>query len=135
MDLEDYAHELGMAKAKQVFFKIETKQADIEGMAEVPLEDGTLEKRKVQGGRFTATIQLTALGQCVLEEAKPGVVAATRPDTLLSFSALLAQKDCFSGNDKAEFDQVAEANWKAVINEVKKQWAGAFFEGEAGISD
>ena len=136
-DLEDYAKELKEAKAKQAFFRIATEQQPIEGMIKQPLEDGgALEDKKVQGLRFTSTITLTALA-FVSNEPESKLQGASfnvpKPDTQMVFTAPIAQKECFTGADKAEFDKEVEANWKAVIKEVGKQWSGAFFEGVVSI--
>jgi hypothetical protein len=136
-DLEDYSHELKVAKANQAFFRISTDQAEIEGVRPEKLPDGTVNNNaKVRGLRFVSTITLTALGVCNPDPDRPGVVPE-RPkyDTQLVFGAAIAQKDCFIGEDKAEFDRLVDVNWKAVLNEVKKQWGGAFFEGEVSLTE
>jgi hypothetical protein len=135
-DLEDYSHELAASKARQAFFRTTTEQEAIQGIRTVQLEDGTKTEEKANGIKFTSVITLTALGQLNPEgdmKAQGASVNPVKPDTQLVFTSHLAQKECFSAADKAEFDAEVEANWKQVINEVKKVWAGAFFEGVISI--
>ena len=135
-DLEDFSKELKDAKAKQAFFRIATEQQPIEGIRKVQLEDGTIEDKPANGSRFTATITLTALG-FVMVEPESKIQGASfnvpKPDTQMVFTAPIAQKECFTGADKSDFDKEVEANWKAVIKEVGKMWSGAFFEGVVSI--
>jgi hypothetical protein len=137
-DLEDYAHALVVAKAKEAYFRIATEQVPVEGTRPTRLEDGTIGQEDVKGMRFTANITLTSLGFVSIDQ-EPKIQGASfnvpKPDTQLVFTAPIAQKDCFSVEDKSEFDKELEANWKSVINEVKKQWTGVFFEGVVSITN
>lgn len=135
-DLEDYAKELKEFKAKQAFFRIATDQQQVKGTLQERLPDGTIEEKEAAGIRFTSTITLTALA-FVSVEPESKIQGASfnvpKPDTQMVFTAPIAQKDCFTGADKAEFDKEVEANWKAIIKEVGKVWSGPFFEGVVSI--
>lgn len=134
-DLEDYAHALGVSKSREAYFRTATEQEPIEGAREVQLEDGTKTTEKVRGIRFSTSITLTALG--VLNPVDAKVQGASlnpvNPDVQLVFTAPIAAMECFSADDKKAFDAEVEANWKSVLNEVKKQYGGAFFEGVVSI--
>jgi len=135
-DLEDFAKELKEFKAKQAFFRIATEQQQVKGVVQERLPDGTLEDKEAQGIRFTSTITLTALA-FVSNDPESKIQGASfnipKPDTQMVFTAPIAQKECFSGADKTEFDKEVEANWKAIVKEVGKQWSGPFFEGVVSI--
>jgi hypothetical protein len=135
-DLEDFAKELKETKARQAFFRLATEQVPVEGTRGVQLEDGTIGQEDVKGMRFTSTITLTALS-FVSVEPESKIQGASfnipKPDTQMVFTAPIAQKECFSGEDKSEFDKEVEANWKAIIKEVGKMWSGSFYEGVVSI--
>lgn len=144
-DLEDFAQELKVAKAKKAWFRISNEQTEIKRAHNVALEDGTKERQVLPGVKYTAKITLTAFGYLNPSELDQKTMGASlnppKPDSQLVFVAPIAQKDCFvdpstgslDAEEVAAFDKEVETNWKAVISEVKKIWDGPFFEGVGSI--
>ncbi|MCX8171317.1 MAG: hypothetical protein N3E47_05035 [Candidatus Bathyarchaeota archaeon] len=122
-DLEDFAQELQISKAKQAFFKINIESTPIKKDVESRLEDGTINKEKKSGLRLSANLIITSAG---VLNPKDDV---SKPDLHLVFTSQIAQKDCFSEEDKQEFDKELETSWRICIDEIKKRWGGSFFEG------
>lgn len=134
-DLEDFASELNASKAKKVWYRIEKIREPVKGEREMPLMDGTRERKEIDGFVGTTKITLTALGYLNPSDAKPmgSSLNPEKPDTQLVFSMIIAQKEIMLQNEFEEYEKDVEAGWKGVLGEVKKAWAGAFFEGVGSI--
>lgn len=135
--VEDYASVLQHRKAKEAWYKVEVEQAEIGAERDFQLADGTTERKPVKGLRLTGKITLTSVGFSNPLEAEQKAVGAilnqAKPDTHLVFVSLIAQKDCFTNEEIALFDQDLNAGKTGVIGEVKKIWTGVFFEGVVNL--
>ncbi|MEO0272623.1 MAG: hypothetical protein ABIM30_05995 [candidate division WOR-3 bacterium] len=127
-DLEDYGNELVVHKCKQAFFTINIEQVPIESDKKTVLEDGTQSIDKIRGIKYVASISFSAIGYSTPVEAE-----RSAPDVLLRCVVIIAQKQCFNAEDLAAFNAEVEKNWKSAINDIKRIWGGAFFEGSVSI--
>lgn len=123
-DLEDFANELLVHKSKQAFFAISVEQEPIEENKKITLEDGSISYEKTHGVKYSASIYFSALGFSNTTEGEK-----LQPDVLLVYSQPIIQKSCFTKEDLSAFNSEVEKGWKNIINEIKRIWGGAFFEG------
>jgi hypothetical protein len=130
-DIEDFANELKICKAKRAWYLVETEQTPIQKQFETTLEDGTKEVTPRNGVRLVTSITITALGYSnPIEDQKQNA----KPDTQVTYNEILNSGECFTTSEIAEYDKKTKAMIENVLMSLKKVYDVVLFEGVITLS-